>query len=175
MSEINLEDLKERIANLVKKWLKVFLSLPTKDRPINEFNPEFQVVVRELGTQNIIFFTIEPSGDVQFFNTNTALLAIADEKRLPDGQIDMPELPPGNAVAVINGIELESIVIGLFPDENTFLAVMILANIAGDSPLQMCDYLSEKGIKLPDSFWGIDNYLHKFINSLRPTDSLPHF
>ena len=163
-------DLNKETFKLVMVATNLFneiISLPPSIRKDEKERTGIQVFIREPGTRNLVFFSVEsPSAAAMTFSVEKAIRSYLHGDSSSENSADPDRMEFQGSVTVdIDGVKLQASVSGLFGEEDTLVAVKVLAYIFDVTSLEICKNIMEHDGKLPIRFFTEGDYLCKFINS----------
>ena len=175
MIKVELNKHRISITTVAKDWFEAITKLPKNIRPDDKERTGIQVLVREPGTRNLIYFSVfEPSEAAKFFSIEKAVRShilgdYSSENSGNSGQMQFP----GSITVRIQGVEIQASVSGLKAEEDVVVSVMILAGIFNLSPALLCKEVLESGGKLPASFFDKKSYFYPFVSAKSVLDVTP--
>ncbi len=175
MITVDLEKMKKQIASLAKDWFEVITNLPGDIRTDEKERTGIQVLVREPGTRNLIYFSVaSPSDAAKVFSVEKAIRAHVLGNRSSQNGANPEKLEFAGCVSLfINGAQIQASVSGLKSEEDVFIAVMILSCLSGLSPAAVCKNIKANGGELPACFVDKAHYLYPFVRAKSALDFIP--
>jgi len=162
---VNLMKQRAEILAIAEHWFDVITNLP--GRTDLKERTGIQVLIREPGTRNLIFGSVrEPSETAMFFAAEKAVRSylFGHSTSQKSESIERMEFADSVGIMFGDGTELQASVSGLKAEEDTAVAVILLANILSQAPIAICKNIIGNGGKLPECFFDKNHYLYPVIN-----------
>lgn len=161
METINLNEKRGGIIAVGYKYYDQIMSLTGKFRNDEKPRTGIQIFVREPGTRNLMIASIyKPSEAAQFFAIEKAVRSRVKLDWSSQNSEDPDAMEfRGSVMAEFNGITLQASVSGLTADEDTNIAVRILAYLFKVEPRAIIDDIINHDGELPYFFTENGHYL----------------
>lgn len=140
-------------------------NLPKEIRKDDKERTGIQVLVREPGTRNLIFFSVgNPSEHAMFFAAEKAVRSHIHGDSASQNSSNPEKMEFAGSVSVcIDGICLQVSVSGMRAEEDVAIAITILSHLFSVLPKKICLQIEMSGGRLPDCFSYPRHYLCKFL------------
>jgi len=163
--KIDLQEKKQELILVATNAFDILTNLPKEMRGDDKERTGIQVLVREPGTRNLIFFSVgKPSEQAMFFSAEKAVRSHIHGDSASQNSSDPEKMEFAGSVSVcINGIHLQVSISGLKAEEDVAVAITILSNIFRVNPKQICLKIETTNGRLPDCFYLDRHYLCKFL------------
>jgi hypothetical protein len=162
---ILLSEKKNMLVAVAANVFDYFVSLPKSVRLDEKERTGIQVLVREPGTQNRIFFSVgqPPEGSV----INAVEKAVRSDVlgNLTSQDSENPDKMQyrGSVTFVGEHITIQASVSGLLPDEDVAIAVAILTLLFDYRSIFFCRLIEKRGGAMPINFEKEGHYLQEYI------------
>jgi hypothetical protein len=161
----SLLERKKKLIDCATKAFAHFVGLPKDVRPDDKERTGIQVLVREPGTRNLVYFSVgQPSEAAMFFAVEKAVRAetLMHPTSQQSEKADVMKFR-GSVRFTADGKTYQASVSGLMADEDVAVAVKILSFLFGKSSRNVCGGIINDGGFLPDRFVVSGNYLYDFV------------
>ncbi len=164
--KIDLQEIKQELIRVATDGFNTLINLPKEIRGDDKERTGIQVLVREPGTRNLVFFSVgNPSEYAMFFSAEKAVRSHIHGDYASQNSADPKKMEfAGSITVTIEGITLQASASGTKAEEDVALMVKALACIFNLSTKNVCFLIETKGGRLPDCFSLRGHYLRKFLN-----------
>ena len=161
-------DLKEKCENIifaVQGCFGALNGLPNEVRKDDKERTGIQVLIREPGTRNLLFFPVAfPSQAAMFFAAEKAVRSYLLKDPCSQNSADPEKMEfAGSVMITVDGVSIQVSVSGMKAEEDVAIAVMTLAHIFNVNPKKICLQITMAGGRLPDCFYMSGHYLRRFL------------
>lgn len=152
MSTINLPDLEPVLFHTASEIFDQLINMDQSKRPDVRHRTGIQVLVREIGTDNLCFFSVQkPSQKAQFFASEKAVRSDLKEDCASQNSENPDAYQFAGSITVAFGSSLfQCSVSGLKATEDVFVASHVLANALSISQYRVLRIVKVNRGKLPD-------------------------
>lgn len=165
MMPIDLAPRQTEFFSVARQLFNRITHLPITSRGFDINGTGIQVLVRQPGTENIIFFPVySPSGSASFLAAEKANRSYFKGESASQNSANPEKIEFAGSVTVkFKEIELQASVDGLEWEENVAIAVFMLSCGLGLPPNIICDNVMKNGGRLPPAFFTGSHYLNDFL------------
>ncbi len=158
---MNLLEKKEFLFQTASLLFKKITSLPQDIRPDIKERTGIAVLVREIGTANIVYFTIEnPSDAAKFFVSEKAIRSEILEDYASQNSENPDKLKFAGSITIeIDGKKFQFSCSGLKANEDVFIDITLACFLFGLKANVCINMVKDKGGKMPDFYSEELNYL----------------
>ncbi len=171
---IDIKSKRNELIALATKWYDAIVSLPAEIRTDEKTRTGVQVLLRQIGTRNQVFFSVHhPSEDAMFFCAEKGVRSEI-EGDLTSGESANPEICRfgGSVTLMIGGVAYQASVSGLNSFEDVALALIMLSRLTGFPPAAILEQILAENESIPEEFNDKDNFLYELVNSYIAIDQL---
>jgi len=166
MEKIILEDLRINLISVATVIFNEIVNLPKELRPDEKQRTGIAILVREIGTRNLLIIKIhEPSENAQFFSIEKAVRSESfhDYSSQNTENPDRMKFAGSVTVPYDNQTDIQCSVSGLKAEEDTAVAVVLLSFVTGWTKRKVIENIVKKGGALPKCFYDKNHYLYEMI------------
>lgn len=174
MEVIDIKSKKNELIALATKWYDAIVSLPAEVRTDGTPRTGVQVLVRQIGTRNQVYFSIhQPSEDAMIFCVEKGARSETNG-HLSSGESADPKKChfAGSVTLVIGEIEYQASVSGLNSFEDVALSLVLLSHLTGFPPAAILEQILAENESIPEEFNDKDHFLYELANSYIAVDQL---
>jgi len=149
---MNILEKKAVLYNTAKELFFRLLVLPNESRYATKEITGMTVLVREIGTRNLVYFTIgQPSEASKFFVSEKATRSEILGDYASQNSEDPDNLKfAGSITFDVHGKKYQASCSGLKPTEDVFVSITLLSVLFITKTEALIGHLTHKGAKLPD-------------------------
>jgi hypothetical protein len=168
MQKIVLSEKREKLTQFAKELFTKIVDIPIERRPDENMRTGIQILIREIGTRNLMIMTIfQPSEAAQFFAIEKAVrsetLCHATSQESEDAEHFKFK---GSVTVFHNDHEFQCSVSGLKAEEDVLIAICLLAFALGKTVPSIIKNLKLDGGLLPPQFYNKNHYINEIISNL---------